>query len=150
MHEHPTANGPRENIAQLSHALETALDRNRALLEDMARFTRDESVRLARMQLDHAGTAFAQWHERHDFGGLIGAQQDWVKQTMQEYANLGLHYAEMFHGMTQQVQSHVKAAASDLQHQAEGEMEDLGQALQKDMPYAPAATNGGHVHMPAE
>jgi hypothetical protein len=150
MHEHPIANGPRENIAQLSHTLEMAMGQNRALLEDMARFSRDESLRLARMQLDHAGAAFAQLHERHDLGGLISAQQDWVKQTMQEYANLGLRYVEMFHGMTQQVQAQVKAAASDLQHQAEGEMENLSQVLQKDVPFAPVVTNGGHVHVPAE
>ena len=110
---------------------------NRALLEDMARFTKDESLRLAHMQLDHADHAFAHLHERRDFGGLIGAQQEWVKQTMQEYATLGLRYAEMFQTLTQQVQSHVESAASDLRHQAEAEVEDLGHDLKAAWPRRP-------------
>ena len=93
MHEHPIANGSRENIAHLSHSLEMALGQNRALLEDMVRFTRDESLRLARMQLDHVGNAFAQMHDRHDLSALVGAQQEWIKQAMYEYATLGLRYA---------------------------------------------------------
>ena len=148
MHEHPIANGSRENIAHLSHSLEMALGQNRALLEDMVRFTRDESIRLARMQLDHAGTAFAQLHERRDLSGLVGAQQEWLKQAMQEYATLGLRYAEMLQGLTQQVQSHVQAAASDIGHQAAEEAEDLERTLEKTMPHVQPVMNSGH--MPAE
>lgn len=148
MHERPVA--PRENIAHLSHSLEMALGRNRTLLEDMARFTREESLRLARLQLDHAGTAFAQLQDRHDFGGLIDAQQEWIKQTMQEYATLGLRYAEMFQGLTQQVQSHVQATASDLQNQAAEGVEGLERNLEKGMPYTQTGQHGGHAAMPAQ
>lgn len=156
MHEHPIANGSRENIAHLSHSLEMALGQNRALLEDMVRFTRDESLRLARMQLDHAGTAFAQMHDRHDLSALVGAQQEWIKQAMNEYAALGLRYAEMVQGLTQQVQSHVQAAASEFGHQAAEDAEDLGRTLEKNMPHvqavhdAQATMNNGHSSMPAE
>ena len=155
MHEHPIANGSRENIAHLSHSLEMALGQNRALLEDMMRFGRDESIRLARMQLDHAGSAFAQLHDRHDLAALVGAQQEWIKQAMNEYATLGLRYAEMVQGLTQQVQSHVQAAASDVGHQAAEEAEELGRAVEKNVPHAqpfhaPSMMNNGHSGMPAE
>lgn len=155
MHEHPIANGSRENIAHLSHSLEMALGQNRTLLEDMVRFTRDESLRLARMQLDHAGSAFAQLHDRHDLSALVGAQQEWIKQAMNEYATLGLRYAEMVQGLTQQVQSHVQAAASDLGHQAAEEVEELGRTVEKNMPHAQpfhaqSMMNNGHSGMPAE
>ena len=146
MHEHPTANGSRENIAHLSHSLEMALGRNRALLEDMMRFTRDESLRLARMQLDHAGTAFAQLHDRRDLSGLVGAQQEWVKQAMQEYATLGLRYAEMVQDLTQQVRSHVQAMASEFGNQAAEDAEEWERTLEKTRPQA----NGGHGATPAE
>jgi len=143
MHEHSAA--PRENIAHLTHSLEMALGQNRTLLEDMARFTREESLRLARMQLDHAGAAFAQLHDRHDFSGLVGAQQEWLKQAMQEYATLGLRYAEMFQGLTQQFQSHVQAAASDLQHQAEESLD-----RENGMPHTQSGMRSGPVPMPAQ
>ena len=116
----------RESIAQLSQSLEKTLDQNRTLFEEMARFTRDESLRLAHAQLDHANHAFSHLRERRDFSGVIGAQQEWIKQMMQEYAALSLRYAEMFHSLAQHVQSHVKSAASDFQHQADELAGDLG------------------------
>ncbi len=150
MHEHSIANGSHENIAQLNHSLEMALGQNRALLEDMMRFTRDESLRLARMQLDHAGAAFAQLHERRDLGGLVGAQQEWIKQAMNEYASLGLRYAEMVQGLTQQMQSHAQAAAGEFGHQAAEEAEDLERTWEKTMARAQPPMNGGQSTMPAE
>jgi len=151
MHEHPIANGSRENIAHLSHSLEMTLGQNRALLEDMMRFGRDESLRLARMQLDHAGNAFAQMRDRHDFSALVGAQQEWIKQAMHEYATLGLRYAEMVQGLTQQVHSHVQAAASEFGHQAAEEAEELERTLEKNRPvHAQSMMNNGHSTMPAQ
>lgn len=150
MHEHSIANGSHENIAHLNHSLEMALGQNRALLEDMMRFTRDESLRLARMQLDHAGAAFAQLHARRDLGGLVGAQQEWIKQAMHEYASLGLRYAEMVQGLTQQMQSHVQAAAGEFGHQVAEEAEDLERTWEKTMGRAQPPMNGGQSTMPAE
>ena len=151
MHDHPIGNGytAREGVTQLSQSLERTLEQNRALLEEMARFTKNETLHLAHRQLDHADNAMTHFHERRDFGSLIGAQQEWVRQTIQEYAALGLRYAEMFQAMTLRVQSHVESAASDLQHQAEDEMEDLGHDL-KDMPQTHAGLNGEQAHLPAE
>ena len=151
MDDHSNGNGytSREGVQQLSHSLERALEHNRAMLEEMARFAKDESLRLAHRHLDHADHAMAHFHGHRDFGGLIGAQQEWVKQTMQEYATLGLRYAEMFQAMTQRVQSHVESAASDFQHRAEDEMEEFGHDL-KDVAGVHAGLNGEQTHLPAE
>ena len=151
MHEYHSGNGhaSREGIAHLSHSLERALDQNRTWLEEMARFTRDETLRLAHMQLDQAGQAFAHLHERRDLGDMIGAQQEWAKQAMQEYASLGLHYAEMFRTLTQHVQTHVESAAGEFGHRAGQEADDLGQEL-KDMARASASRHGERAPLPAE
>lgn len=138
-----------EGIAQLSHSLERTLDQSRALFEEMARFTQDESLRFAHMQLDHADHAFSHFRERRDLSGLIGAQQEWIKQMMQEYATLSLRYAEMFHTMAQHVQSHVENAASDLRHRAEQMAEDLGHT-HDGMPRPHNGVHVEHPHLPAE
>ncbi|HXS06588.1 MAG TPA: hypothetical protein VN723_07365 [Rhizomicrobium sp.] len=138
-----------ENISQLSQSLEKTLTQNRALFDEMARFTREETLRFAHMQLDHADHAFAHFRERHDLSGLIGAQQEWVKQMTQEYAGLSLRYAEMFHTLAQHVQSHVESAASDLRHQADTVAEDLGQ-MQSAMVRPHNGVHVEHPHMPAE
>jgi len=138
-----------DNIVQLSQSVRQALSQNRALFEQMARFTRDESLRLAHAQLDHADHAFAQVRARHDLSGLIDAQQDWVRQTMQEYAALSLRYAEMFHSLAQHVRSQVESAASDLQHHAGEAAEDLGQ-MASDLARSRTGIHVEHPHMPAE
>ena len=150
MHDHTgTDHAPHEGIVQLSHSLERTLNQNRALLEEMAHFTKDETLRLAHMQLDHASQAFTYFHERHNLGGMIGAQQEWIKQMMQEYATLGLRYAEMFQSVTRHVQSHVESAAADLRHEAEEEMEDLDHGLE-EMPRAHNGMDNEQSHLPAE
>jgi hypothetical protein len=50
----------------------------------------------------------------------------------------------MFQTLTQRVQSHVESAASDFQHQAEEEMEDLGHDL-TDLPPTRAGLNDEQV-----
>jgi hypothetical protein len=138
-----------DSIAQLSQSVRQALNQNRALFEQMAHFTRDESLRLAHAQLDQADHAFAKVRARHDLSGLIDAHQDWVRQTMQEYAALSLRYAEMFHSLAQHVRSQVESAASDLQHHAEDAVEDLGQ-MASDMVRPRTGIRVEHPHMPAE
>jgi hypothetical protein len=80
---------------------------------------------------------------------MIGAQQEWAKQAMQEYATLGLHYAEMFRALTQHVQAHVESAAGEFRHQAGEEAEDLGQGL-KDMARSSTSGHGERAPLPAE
>lgn len=139
-----------EGIVQLSQSLETTLTQNRALFEEMTRFARSESLRLAQAQLEHADLAFSHFRERQDLSGVIGAQQEWVKQMMQDYAGLSLRYAEMFQLFAKHVRAHVEIAAGDLRQQAEEVAEDLGQ-MHADLirPHG-GAIHVEHPHMPAE
>ena len=139
----------RESIVQLSQSLEKTLAQNRDLVEGMTRFAKDETLRLVHAQLDHANQAFSHFRERRDVSGLIGAQQEWLRQMMQEYANSSLRYAEMFQTLAQHVQSHVKNAAHDFQHQSERAAEDLGQ-MQSNMIRPHNGVHVEHPHMPAE
>lgn len=151
MLDHNPVNGysSREGIAHLGHSFETALDQNRALFAEMARFAKDESLRIAHKHLEHADHAFAHLQDGRSFTGLIGAQQEWIRDMMQEYATQSLRYAEMFHTMTRRVQSHVESAAGDLRKQAEDEIESLDRQA-GEMPDTRAAMNGGHDQPPAE
>ena len=110
---------PREAIAGLSQSLEKTFDQNRMLWSEMARFTKNESLRFAQLQLDHANHAFARLDDRRDLSGLIGAQQEWFKEMMQDCAQQGLRYAEMLRMLAGQVRT---KSAHD------GEMEDLPHA----------------------
>jgi hypothetical protein len=147
MHDHDLGTGyvPHQGIAQLSHSLEQSLDQGRTLLAEMARFTKDESMRFAHMQLEHADQAFAHFRDRQDLAGLIGAQQEWFKGMMHDYAAQSLRYAEMFHTMTRHVQSHVENAVSELRDQAEENFTGLDREV-ADMVDVGHGTTGEQVH----
>ena len=147
MHDHPNANSPREAIARMSRSLDMSLGQSRAFLDEMMRFAKDESLHLAQKQLDHANNAFTQFGARRDIAGLIDAQQEWAKLVMQDYASLGLRYAEMFHVLTQRIQSQVQAAAKGLAEEVEDMRADVAAQA---MAAAHAGLNGGQNHAPVQ
>ena len=104
---------PHEAIAGLSQSLEKTFDQNRMLWSEMARFTRNESMRFVQLQMDHANHAFAQIDSRRDLSSLIGAQQEWFKETMQDYASQSLRYAEMMRMLAGKVRSRTEQAAGE-------------------------------------
>jgi len=145
----PHADGT-EGIVLLSQSLEKTLIQNRALFDEMTRFARDESLRLAQTQLDHADHAFSHFRERKDLSGLIGVQQEWIKHMMQDYASLSLRYAEMFQHFARHVRAHAESAASDLKQHAEEVAEDLGQIHGGMIRPHAGGIHVEHPHMPAQ
>jgi ribosomal protein L16 Arg81 hydroxylase len=83
-------------------------------------------MRVAQRNLDHATHAFAHFDEKRDLAGLIEAQQEWIKQMIQDYATQSLHYAEMFRGLTQGMRSHAEHAASEFAAAAEESAKEFG------------------------
>ena len=110
---------PYDAIQILGQSVEKTLDQNRVLLGEIARFTKNESMRAAQRNLDHATHAFAHFDERRDLAGLIEAQQEWVRGMMQDYAAQSLHYAEIFRSLTQSMQRRAQQAASEFAAKAE-------------------------------
>jgi len=117
---------PHDAIQMLRQSLEKTLDQNRVLFSEIARFTQNESMRLAQLNLEHANHAFAHFGDHRDLAGLIGAQQEWIKEMMQECAAQSLHYTEMFHSLAQGVQHQAEHAASEFGAGAKKSMEELG------------------------
>jgi hypothetical protein len=115
-------------IKILRQSVEKTLDQNRALLTEMAHFTKTESMRMAQRNLDHANHAIAHFDERRDLTGLIEAQQEWIKEMMQDYAALSLRYAEMFRSLTDSMRHRAEHAASEFADDAEESAEALRHA----------------------
>ncbi len=123
---------PREAIAGLNQTLEKSFDQNRALLSEMARFAQNESLRFVQLQLDHAHHAFAQLDDHRDWRTLIGAQQEWVRDLMQDYAAQSLRYAEIFRSLAGRVQEqarHVAQAAADDAEEGAARLRKVGEAV---------------------
>jgi len=119
---------PHDAIAGLSQSLEKTLDQNRVLFSEIARFTKDESLRLIQRQLDHAGHALTWFDGRRDFSTLIGEQQEWITEVMRDYADQSLRCAEMFRSLAERMHGASEQAASEFHAAAEEDGEDLVRA----------------------
>jgi hypothetical protein len=113
---------PQDAIQTLRQSLEKTLDQNRVLLTEIAHFTKAESLRGAQRNLDHATHAFAHFDGRRDLAGLIEAQQEWIRQMMQDYATQSLHYAEMFQNLTQGMRRQAEESAKEFGKKSEAMM----------------------------
>lgn len=87
---------------------------------------RPKSLRVAQRNLDHATHAYAHFDGRRDLAGLIEAQQEWIRQMMQDYATQSLHYAEMFQNLTQGMRRQAEHAASEFAAEAEESAKEFG------------------------
>lgn len=114
-----SASSPKDAVQSLCHSVEKAMDQNRALFSELGRFTQNESLRLAQLNLEHANHAFARFEDRRNLAGLIGAQQQWLREMMQEYANQSLHYAEMFRSLAEGVRHQAEHAVSEIGSETE-------------------------------
>lgn len=126
-------------IQSLRHSLERTMDQNRVLFSEIARFTQNESLRLAQLNLEHANHAFAHFDDRRNLAGLIGAQQEWIREMMQEYANQSLHYAEMFRSLAEGVRHQAEHAVSELGSEAEAMAAETGKKSKTVAHQAPRA-----------
>lgn len=115
-----------EAIQTLCQSLERTMDQNRVLFSEIARFTKDESLRLAQRNLDRANHAFAHFDDHRNFAGLIGAQQEWIREMMQDYAAQSMHYTEMFRSLAEGVQHQAKHAVSEFGAEAQKTAEEMG------------------------
>jgi hypothetical protein len=108
-----SSNAPQDGIQTLRNSLEKTLDQNRVLFSEIARFTQNESLRLAQLNIEHANHAFSRFDDHRNLSSLIGAQQEWIREMMQEYANQSLHYAEMFRSLAEGVRHQAEHAVSE-------------------------------------
>jgi hypothetical protein len=123
---HSVNDSPQDAIEALRQSVEKTLDQNRVLLGEIAHFTKVESMRLAQRNLEHANQAFAHFDERRSLTGLIEAQQEWIREMMQDYTAQSLHYADMFRSLAQGVRRQAGHAASEFAAEAEASAEEIG------------------------
>lgn len=123
---HSVNDSAQDAIQALRQSVEKTLDQNRVLLGEIAHFTKAESMRVAQRNLEHANHAFAHFDERRSLASLIEAQQEWIKDMMQDYATQSLHYADMFRSLAQGVRRQAEHAASEFTAETEETAEEIG------------------------
>jgi hypothetical protein len=74
--------------------------KNRALLEEMAHFTQAETLRFFQQRLDRDNAALGKLQDAQGAGGVIGVQQEWLRELFQDCLGQNMRLAEMMRTMT--------------------------------------------------
>ncbi len=117
---------PSQAVSQLGESLRDSLaqtaESQRALAQEMAGFAKDESLRFVNLRLERNGAALDKLQHCHGIPGLIGVQQEWLRDFLQDYAAQSMRMMGAWRGLTENVLESAAENAADnidrMQHQA--------------------------------
>jgi hypothetical protein len=137
---------PDQNVSQLGQTFAQTAQNGRALVEEMTIFAKDESLRFVNLRLERNGALLDRLQNCQGIPGLIGAQQEWMRDLVQDYAGQSMRLMGALRGVTRNVMEsaaenvaenidHMQQGASDMADQAEDAIhhaENMGyQAVQQ-------------------
>lgn len=126
-------NGPAKAVSQLGNSLANATESHRVLLQDMTLFAKDEGLRFVNLRLERNGQALDKLQSCQGLPGLIGVQQEWLRDLVQDYISHNMRMAGALRGLTQNAMASAAETASDnidrMQHQASGMVHQAGEQM---------------------
>lgn len=129
----PRFSDPAKAVSQLGESLAQTTERQRALFQDMTNFAKEESLRFMNLRLERNGSALDKLQNCHGLPGLMGVQQEWLRDLMQDYMSQNMRMAGAFRGLTQNVVVSVSQTASQavdqMQQNANEMVEQAGQQM---------------------
>jgi len=137
---------PDQTVSQLGQSLAQTAESGRALVEGISVFAKDESLRFVNLRLERNGAAMDRLQTCAGLPGVIGVQQEWLRDLLQDYSGQSMRWMNALRGLTRNVMEkaaesaadnidHMQHQASDAVHQAEDVVhhaQDMGyQAVQQ-------------------
>ena len=108
-----TETGPAKAVSDFSEQLAQTAHSQRALVAEITSFAKDETKRFFNLRMDRTSTALEKLQSCQGLSGLIGVQQEWLRDLMQDYADLTQRNASALRGITQTVVAQASTAASE-------------------------------------
>jgi hypothetical protein len=125
-------NGPAKAVSQLSESMAHTAQSHRALIQEMSVFAKDEGLRFANLRLERNGQALDRLQNCHGIPGLIGVQQEWLRDFVQDYMGQNMRLTGALRGLTQNVMAcasenidHAQHIASDMAQETNQQMSHI-------------------------
>jgi len=127
-----------QTVSQLGQSMAQTAESGRALVQDMTIYAKDESLRFVSLRLERNGAVLDKLQNFQGVPGLIGVQQEWLRDLLQDYTGQSMRWMGALRGLTRNVVEkatesaaenidRMQHQASDVVHQAE---EQLGNIVQ--------------------
>jgi hypothetical protein len=132
--------GPAQAVSQLGESLAQTAESQRALVQEMTLFTKDESLRFVNLRLERNGAALDRLQNCQGVPGLINAQQEWLRDFLQDYTSQSMRVMGALRGLTKNVVEtavgnasdnidRMQQGASDVVHQASHVLNQAGEQV---------------------
>lgn len=130
--------GPAKAVSQLSESMAHTAESQRALIQEMAQFTKDESLRFFNLRLERNGQALDKLQHCSGIPGLLSVQQEWLRDLMQDYMSHNMRIVSALRGLTHNAMAcateqaaenidHAQHMASDIAHETNQQMSHVAQ-----------------------
>jgi len=116
---------PDQAVSQLSQSLAQAAEGHRLLAQEMTVFAKDEGLRFANLRLERNGTALDKLQNCVGLPGLIGVQQEWLRDFLQDYASQGMRVMGALRGLTKKAMESAAENASENIERIRDEAQDV-------------------------
>jgi hypothetical protein len=128
MTDTPNPIDPAQAVSQLGESLSQTLaqtgESQRALVKEMTGFAKDESLRFVNLRLERNGAALDKLQHCQGIPGLIGVQQEWLRDLLQDYTGQSMRMLGAWRGLTKNVMETAAESAADnidrVQQQTDG------------------------------
>ena len=122
-------------VSQLSQSLAQATESHRLLAQELTVFAKDESLRFANLRLERNGATLDKLQNCHGIPGLIGVQQEWLRDFLQDYTSQSMRMMGALRGLTKNAMESAAENASEnierMQHEAKDAMERTNEAMNR-------------------
>lgn len=122
-------------VSQLSQSLAQAAESQRLLAQEMTVFAKDESLRFANLRLERNGATLDKLQSCQGIPGLIGVQQEWLRDFLQDYASQGMRVMGALRGLTKNAMESAAENASEnierMRHEAKDAMDKTAEAMNR-------------------
>jgi len=122
-------------VSQLSQSFAQAAESNRLLAQEMTVFAKDEGLRFANLRLERNGATLDKLQSCHGVPGLIGVQQEWLRDFLQDYASQSMRMMGALRGLTKNAMESAAENASEnierMRHEAKDTMDKTSEAMNR-------------------
>ena len=134
-----------QTVSQLGQSMAQTAESGRALVQEMTVFAKDESLRFVSLRLDRNGAALDRLQNCQGVPGLIGVQQEWLRDLLQDYTGQGMRWMDALRGLTRNVMEKATQSAADNNDRAQDEAGDVMRQADEQIGNIAQDTNNNYV-----
>ena len=133
---------PSKTVSQLGESMAQTAENQRALFQDMTHFAKEESLRFMNLRLERNGDALDKLQNCQGLPGLLGVQQEWLRDLVQDYMSQNMRLTGAFRGVAQNVVASAAETASQTVDRMQQEAGEIAEQAGEQMSQAAETVEG--------